>query len=233
MAVAVLTAQMEFYRALRAHGYHPADALGLAAGGLLLLGAYNRGTGALSFGLTMTVIAAFLWFLADRERARVAENLAVTLLGVVYIPFLAAHVILMTGLPHGAAITICYLGLVALNDVSAFATGSIFGKHQMAPNVSPKKSWEGTIGATILMFLLALIVGPLISPFTVGSSLALAAVVSLVAPIGDLASSVLKRDLGLKDWGNVLPGHGGLLDRIDALVLVAPAAYWLIRFVVF
>ncbi|MGZ4105140.1 MAG: phosphatidate cytidylyltransferase [Actinomycetota bacterium] len=233
VAAAALAAQVEFYRALRSHGFNPADLLGLAAGGLLLLGAYNRGAGALSFGMTMTVIAAFLWFLADRERERVAENLGVTLLGVVYVPFFAAHVILMTGLPHGPAITICYLGLVALNDVSAYATGALFGKHPMAPSVSPKKSWEGTIGATILMFLLALIVGPLITPFTIGSSLALAAVVTVVAPLGDLSESLIKRDLGVKDMGTMLPGHGGVLDRIDSLLLVAPAAYWLIRVVVF
>jgi len=233
VAAAVLAAQAEFYRALRTRGFHPAEMLGLAAGAVLLVGAYHRGTTALSFVLTMTVIASFLWFLADAKRERVTENLAVTLLGVVYVPFLGAHVILMTGLPHGAAITICYIGLVALNDVGAFATGVLFGRHQMAPNISPKKSWEGAIGATVLMFLLALIVGPLIAPFTIWTSLGLASVVTVIAPLGDLASSALKRDIDIKDWGSVLPGHGGLLDRIDALLLVAPAAYWLIRVAVF
>jgi len=229
----VLAAQAEFYRAMRTHGFQPADMLGLAAGAVLLVGAYNRGTTALSFALTMTVIASFLWFLADPNRQRVAENISVTLLGVVYVPFLGAHVILMTGLPHGATITICYIGLVALNDIGAYASGVLFGKHPMAPNVSPKKSWEGTIGATALMFLLALIVGPLLTPFKLWSSVALAGIVTVLAPLGGLASSVLKRDIDIKDWGSVLPGHGGLLDRIDALLLVAPAAYWLIRVAVF
>jgi phosphatidate cytidylyltransferase len=233
VAAAVLTAQWELYRAFRQHGFHPAELLGLASGAVLLVGAYNRGSTALSFGLTMTVIAAFLWFLADPNRDHVAENLSGTLLGVVYVPFFGAHVILMTGLPHGAAITVSYIGLVALNDVGAYATGVLFGKHQMAPKVSPKKSWEGTIGATVLMYLLALIVGPLITPFTVGSALALATVVAVVSPMGDLAASLIKRDLGVKDFGHVLPGHGGALDRIDALLLVAPAAYWLVRVVVF
>jgi phosphatidate cytidylyltransferase len=233
VSVAVLAAQAELYRALRTHGFHPAEWLGLAAGAVLLVGAYNRGATALSFGLTMTVIASFLWFLVDPKRERVAENLSVTLLGVVYVPFFGAHVILMTGLPHGATITICYIGLVALNDIGAFATGVLFGKHPMAPNVSPKKSWEGTIGATALMFLLALIIGPLLTPFKLWSSVALAAVVTVVAPMGDLAESLIKRDLGVKDMGTVLPGHGGVLDRIDSLLLVAPAAYWLIRVTVF
>ena len=211
----------------------PAELVGLVGGAGLLVGAYLKGTTALSFGLTMTLIATFLWFLADPKRERVAEGIAVTLLGVVYVPFFGAHVILMTGLPHGAAITICYIGIVAANDIGAYATGSLFGKHPMAPTVSPKKSWEGSAGATLLVFVLALTVGPHIAPFTIGSAVALAAVAAVVAPLGDLAESLIKRDLGVKDMGTLLPGHGGVLDRIDSLLLVAPAAYWLIRVAVF
>ena len=233
VAVAVLAAQAELYRALRTRGFKPADAVGLLAGAGILIGSYSRGTAALSFGLTMSVIASFLWFLADPKREHVAENIAVTLLGVVYVPFFGAHVILMTGLPHGAAITICYIGIVAASDIGAYAAGSLFGKHPMAPTVSPKKSWEGAAGATAFMFILALTVGPHIAPFTLGSAITLAAVAAVVAPLGDLAESLIKRDLGVKDMGTMLPGHGGVLDRIDSLLLVAPAAYWLIRVAVF
>lgn len=229
----MLTAQAELYRALRSRGFKPATLIGILAGAGILIGAYNRGTTALSFGLTMTVIATFLWFLADPKRERVVENVAVTLLGVVYVPFFGAHVVMMSGLPHGPAISICYIGVVAASDIGAYASGSFFGKHPMAPSVSPKKSWEGAAGATVFMFVLALTVGPHIKPFTIGTSLALAAVAAIVAPLGDLAESLIKRDLGVKDMGTVLPGHGGLLDRIDSLLLVAPAAYWLIRVAVF
>lgn len=229
VAVAVLAAQAELYRAFRARGFKPAELLGLVAGAAILIGSYSRGTAALSFGLTMTLIASFLWFVVDPGRERVAENVAVTLLGVVYVPFFGAHVILMTGLPHGTAITIGYIGIVAASDIGAYAAGSLFGKHPMAPAVSPKKSWEGAAGATLLMFVLALSVGPHIKPFTIGSALAVAAVAAAVAPLGDLAESLLKRDLGVKDMGTMLPGHGGVLDRIDSLLLVAPAVYWLVR----
>jgi len=229
----VLAAQAELYRAFRARGFKPADALGVLAGAAILIGAYNRGTTALSFGLTMTVIASFLWFLADPNRERVVENVAVTLLGVVYVPFFGAHVVMMNSFPHGPAVTICYIGIVAASDIGAYAAGSFFGKHPMAPAVSPKKSWEGAAGATVFMFILALAVGPHIAPFKLGSALALAAVAAVVAPLGDLAESLIKRDLGVKDMGTILPGHGGVLDRIDSLLLVAPAAYWLIRVAVF
>ena len=199
----------------------------------MLIGAYNRGTTALSFVLTMTVIATFLWFLADPKRGHVADNIGVTLLGVVYVPFFGAHVVMMNSFPHGPAITICYIGIVAASDIGAYASGSFFGKHPMAPSVSPKKSWEGAAGATIFMFVLAIAVGPHIAPFHLGTALAVAAVAAVVAPLGDLAESLLKRDLGVKDMGTILPGHGGVLDRIDSLLLVAPAVYWLIRVAVF
>jgi phosphatidate cytidylyltransferase len=103
----------------------------------------------------------------------------------------------------------------------------------MAPSVSPKKSWEGALGATVFVFIAALIGGPFMPPFTLGSALAVAAVVAVASPLGDLAESLIKRDLGVKDMGTILPGHGGVLDRIDSLLLVAPVFYWLIRVVVF
>jgi phosphatidate cytidylyltransferase len=232
VSVAILAAQWELYRAFRVRGFKPADVLGLLAGAGVLIGAYHYGPTALSFGSTMAVAGTFVWFLVQPSKERVAENIAATLLGIVYVPVFGAHVILMTGLPHGAAITISYIGLVAITDIGAYATGSFFGKHPMAPSVSPKKSWEGAVGATVFVFIAALIGGPFMPPFTLGSALAVAAVVAVASPLGDLAESLIKRDLGVKDMGTILPGHGGVLDRIDSLLLVAPVFYWLIRVVV-
>lgn len=226
-ATAILIAQYELYRAMRTAGFAPATTLGLAAGSLLLMGAYRDGVGALSFGLTMTVLATFGWFLLGKERERVGESIAATLLGVVYVPFLGAHVVMMHGLEHGAALTVCYIALTAFYDIGAYASGVFFGKHLLAPAISPKKSWEGAAGATLFVFFTALLVGPLITPWTAGSSALLALAVSVLAPMGDLAESLIKRDLGVKDMGTLLPGHGGSLDRIDALLFVAPAAFWL------
>jgi phosphatidate cytidylyltransferase len=103
----------------------------------------------------------------------------------------------------------------------------------MAPSVSPKKTWEGAAGATVLVFVLALALGPVLGPFTAAEAAVLAAIAAVVAPLGDLAESLVKRDLQVKDMGSLLPGHGGVFDRIDALLMVAPAAYWFVRTVVF
>ncbi|MGH2725735.1 MAG: phosphatidate cytidylyltransferase, partial [Actinomycetota bacterium] len=228
----ILLALQEFYAALSSRGYRPATALGLAGGALVLVGSYWKGPQALSFGLALTVVGSFLWFLVDPERDRVATNIGVTVLGVAYIPVLGAHAILIRDMPQGIAHEIAFIGAVAFYDIGAYASGSFFGKHKIAPAVSPSKTWEGALGATVFVFVSALLIGPHLGFLDVGSSALLALAASTLAPLGDLVESMLKRDLDIKDMGTLLPGHGGALDRLDALLFTAPAAYWIFHSVV-
>ena len=228
-AAAILLAQYEFYGALSRRGYRPATAVGMATGAVILAGAFWRGPQALSFGVVLSLVGSFLWFLVEQNRDQVVTSIAVTIVGVAYVPMLGAHAILIQGLPHRVALEIAFIGAVAFYDIGAYAFGSFFGKHKIAPSVSPSKTWEGAAGATVFVFVCALLIGPHLHGLDVSSSLALAAAAALLAPLGDLAESMLKRDLGTKDMGTLLPGHGGALDRIDALLFVAPAAYWLFR----
>ena len=228
----ILLAQWEFYAALTSRGYGPATALGMAGGALVLVGSYWKGPQALSFGIVLTVVGSFLWYLVDPNRDRVATNVGVTVLGVAYIPMLGAHAILIRELPHGIAHEIAFIGAVAFYDIGAYASGSFFGKHRIAPAVSPSKTWEGAIGATIFVFAMALLIGPHLGLLDVGSSALVALAASVLAPLGDLVESMLKRDLDIKDMGTILPGHGGALDRLDALLFAAPAIYWILRSVV-
>lgn len=228
----ILLALQEFYAALSSRGYRPATSLGLAGGALVLVGAYWKGPQALSFGLALTLVGAFLWYLVDPERDRVATNIGVTVLGVAYIPMMGAHAILIRDLRQGIAHEIAFIGAVALYDIGAYASGSLFGRHKIAPAVSPSKTWEGAAGATIFVFGMALLIGPHLGLLDVGSSALLAAAAAILAPLGDLVESMLKRDLDIKDMGTILPGHGGALDRLDALLFTAPAAYWIFRAVV-
>jgi len=228
-ATAILIAQYEFYGALSRRGYRPATALGVAGGAVVLAGAYWHGPQALSFGLVLTIVGSFLWFLMEQNRDDVTTNIAATVFGVVYVPMLGAHAILIRALHDGIALELAFIGIAAFYDIGAYASGSIFGKHKIAPAVSPSKTWEGAAGATVFVFGMALLIGPHLGPLDVGSAALLALAASVLAPLGDLAESMLKRDLDTKDMGSLLPGHGGLLDRIDALLFVAPAAYWLFR----
>ena len=103
------------------------------------------------------------------------------------------------------------------------------GRHPLAPNISPNKTWEGLVGGAVFSILVSAVVVGDIHPWTPANAALLGVVVAVVAPIGDLCESLLKRDLRLKDMGTLLPGHGGVLDRVDALLFVLPATYYLVR----
>ena len=107
--------------------------------------------------------------------------------------------------------------------------GSAFGRHPLAPSVSPNKTWEGLLGGAVAAVLVAVIVVHFIHPWTISKALVLGIVVAVVAPIGDISQSMIKRHLGVKDMGRLMPGHGGILDRVDGLLFVLPATYFVVK----
>jgi phosphatidate cytidylyltransferase len=225
----VLLAVTELNQVLRARATRPAAAVVYPMTVLLLVGAYLKGPAALSFGLVLTVFAAFGWYLVDRGRTEVTRNVAATVFAVLYLPFLAAHLPLVVArADHYVGAVIGYALLVVVYDTAAYATGATIGRHPLAPHISPNKSWEGAAGATVLTLLVGAFVLPLWEPWTLSSGLTLAALACVVAPLGDLSESMLKRDLAVKDMGSILPGHGGMLDRIDALLFMAPVLYYVL-----
>jgi phosphatidate cytidylyltransferase len=228
LAIVVL-ALLELLTVLQARATRPARPVVLAMAVVLLAGAYLEGPSALSFGLLLTLLAAFGWYLVDPGRTEVTRNVAATVLAVVYVPFMAAHLALVVArADHYVGAIIGYAALVVIYDTGAYATGATLGRHPLAPHVSPNKTWEGSAGATVACLLAGVLLLPLWEPWTLASGLVLAAVTCVVAPLGDLAESMLKRDLAVKDMGSILPGHGGMLDRIDALLFAAPALYYVL-----
>jgi phosphatidate cytidylyltransferase len=143
----------------------------------------------------------------------------------VYVVFLASFAVLLVAQPEGQWWTLAFLILVISADTGAYVSGLNFGKHPMAPSISPKKTWEGFIGAG----LVCMIAGVLLSIFMLDQDwwfgLIFGAVILLTATFGDLAESLIKRDLGIKDMSSWLPGHGGFLDRLDSILPSAAAAY--------
>jgi phosphatidate cytidylyltransferase len=236
-AIVILFAQGEFYFALQKQHFQPATALGLASGALVLGAAYYQGESAMLAMMALSVVASFLWFMTvpSQHRRNVAANLGLTILGVAYIPMLGGYALTTLAAfgDQGREIILAIVGLTIAYDIAAFGVGYFWGSRPLAPHISPKKSWEGAVGATLVVIAVAVgAVAPSVEIFdTVGRSVGLALVVAVFAPLGDLSESLIKRDLGIKDMGSILPGHGGVLDRIDSLLFVAPAAFMFLRLI--
>lgn len=233
--IVVLFALGEFYLAMQKRHYQPATALGLVSGALILGAGYYRGENAMLAIMALSLFATFLWYMTvpAHHRRNVVSNIAITVLGVAYIPLLAAYALAVLKLPDGEGLTLSIIGLTFVYDTAAFGVGYFWGSRPLAPNISPKKSWEGAIGATLVVMAVAVaVVGNYVTLLdTVPRSVGLAVVVALFAPLGDLAESLLKRDLQIKDMGGILPGHGGVMDRIDSVLFVAPAAFIYLRMI--
>ena len=237
VAGVLVLAAAELYGALHRGGYQPATLLGLVGVGALSGAAYWKGETAIPLVLALAATFSLLWYLVGVNRNAATMNAAVTLFGIVYIGLLGAYAALILRIPDlgegdGRGILIGVVIAVVANDVGAFVIGRQAGRAPMAPNISPNKTWEGTIGGGLASILVSFVVLGIIgiAPWDSGSALALGVLVAVVAPLGDLSESMLKRDLGVKDMGAVLPGHGGLLDRFDALLFCLPATYYLCRF---
>lgn len=244
LTLIVVASAAEGYAALRKAKLRPATFPGLLATVALMLAVYADGLAAAPIVLACLVVATFAWQIGLVARKRrvlggarsgVALGVASTVLVFLWVGFFGSFAALLVSpgqFPdrHGIAFLLGALIATVADDTLALAAGRLFGRHPMAPVVSPNKTWEGlaggAIGAVVISFL---VTGYLISPWTPSSAAILGAVVAVVAPLGDLAESLVKRDLGLKDMGTLLPGHGGLLDRLDALLFVMPAAYYLAR----
>jgi phosphatidate cytidylyltransferase len=230
----ILFGQFELYMTMQRKKYQPATALGLVLGGFTLAGAYFKGEPAMLFMLALAFFTSFLWYMAAAPQTRVGlvGNIGATVLGVAYAPLLGGYVFLILTIPgEGRSLMLAVLGLTFLNDIAAFVGGSLYGSRPLAPSISPRKSWEGALIATIATLPFAIAIVPSIDGMDIPKAVALALIVSVFGPLGDLAESLLKRDLGVKDMGNVLPGHGGVLDRIDSALFVAPAAFYFLRLI--
>jgi phosphatidate cytidylyltransferase len=229
IALAAGAGVWEMTRALKVTGAEP-PLIPLLGGALLMVGlAWHDGPDSLLIGLVVTIVAALLWRLADGFKA-VRKAFTPTVMVAVYVPFLLSFAVLLQ-LPDadqdGRWRILCTLFAVVFSDTGGYIAGVFLGKHKMAPSISPGKTWEGFAGsicaaaigsAAFLYFLLDI-------PSYWG--LLFGAVVSVVAVVGDLAESMLKRDLGLKDMSNLLPGHGGIMDRLDSILFAVPTAYLL------
>jgi phosphatidate cytidylyltransferase len=194
-------------------------------GAVAMIGAsFVRGGQALTICFGLTCIAVLLWCVMDGVQGSI-RDITGGIFVAAYVPLLASFSILLLAEPDGDKRVIVFIGVTICSDIGGYVVGVIAGKHPMAPSVSPKKSWEGAGGSVFACVIAG--VGTVIlllgGSWWAGAILGLALAVS--ATIGDLTESTIKRDLGIKDLGNILPGHGGFMDRMDSLLLSAPVAW--------
>lgn len=191
----------------------------------MVVSAYRGGTEALFVAFVLTVAAAVVWRALDGSGLSAVRDSAAAVFAAAYLPFLAGFVVLMLAQPDGEIRVVLFVLLAVANDTGGYIAGVMLGRHPLAPTVSPKKSWEGLAGSIVL----ATVVGVLGAVYGLGESpvlgIALGVMTAVTATVGDLAESLLKRDLELKDMGSLLPGHGGVLDRLDSMIITAPFVY--------
>jgi phosphatidate cytidylyltransferase len=235
VCVVVLLATAEAYAAFRRAQYHPATLLGLVAVLSLLIETYNKGVAALPLVLVLLVAGSFVWYLARVEpAAEPVSGISSTVFVFVWVGAFGSFAALLLNpnlFPdrHGIAFVLAAVIVTVADDVGSLLVGAAMGRHQLAPSISPNKSWEGLIGGAVAAILVSVIVVHFIHPWTLGKAALYGVVVAIVAPLGDLSQSMIKRHLGIKDMGRLLPGHGGILDRVDGLLFVIPATYFVVK----
>jgi phosphatidate cytidylyltransferase len=234
VAVIVGLASLELFEAFRRAGHRPASVLGLLGSVALVVAAYKRGVRAFPDIGVLVLVFSMLWYLSGVVKARANANIGITLLGFGYVGGLGGFAGLLLTQKDGVGLllgmAICAVGY----DLFGYFVGSQFGRSRIAPTISPNKTLEGLLAGMSAAIVLGVIVSGVIklTPWDtkVSYGLALGVVVAVMAPLGDLCESMIKRDLGVKDLGAILPGHGGVLDRFDAMLFCLPAVYYLARY---
>ena len=195
----------------------------------ILVSAYVAGMEALFVAFVLTVGGIVVWRVLDGSGPRAVRDATSGVFAAAYLPLMAGFVMLMLAAEDGALRVALFILLCVANDTGGYVVGVLIGRHPLAPSVSPKKTWEGLLGSVVLASVVGVLGVHLMfdGDPAVGALLGVATVA--VATLGDLGESLIKRDLELKDMGTLLPGHGGILDRIDSMLLAAPVVYLLLE----
>ncbi len=234
-------ASKEYVKILEHKGFYPSLKIILASEALLAIITYFDRTQYVALALTVCTFAAFMWVLF-RGRQPYIANVATTILGFVYCGYFPLHLQLLRDISSsqyndGLGFVVMMFVAIMMTDIGCYYAGTRFGKHKLAPVISPNKTIEGSIGGAISAVIGACIIGLFINYFFVEISWYIPVLVGIIctifAQIGDLCESLIKRDAGVKDSGNSLPGHGGFLDRSDSFIFTIPVMYYFCKYFVF
>ena len=227
LAAAVSLGIYEIVKALRSIGARP-PMVPLQVGGVaMVVLSYRNGSDALFLALVLTVLSCLAWRLADPAEGFLRDVAAATLTAT-YVPFLAGFASLLAIPADGPRRVTAFVAVVVCSDVGGYAAGVLFGKHPMARSISPKKTWEGLVGSALACSVAGAVLFVTLFEASVLLGVVYGLAVTATATLGDLGESMVKRDIGIKDMGNLLPGHGGIMDRMDSLLPTAPVAWLLL-----
>lgn len=185
-----------------------------------------QGAGLLGIALFLGAFGTWAVPIVQDRSENVTSDVGRALIGFLLIWFFIHGIFLMHLGPIGVGACIFAIVNVSITDSFALIFGRIFGRNKFRPVLSPKKTWEGVFGGIMMAGIAGYVAQPLLDPLTAVETAGLAVMMAIIGTMGDLMLSALKRDLELKDWSQMLPGHGGILDRVDSFILVAPALYW-------
>ena len=226
VVLAALVAVWELSNALASSGIRvPVVPVSLGAGAMLV-GAWAGGAELLVVAMGLTVLAILVWRMPGGANGFVRDVTA-SVFVTGYVPLLGAFVVLMLVPADGALRVVAFIVGVVASDTGGYVAGVLAGKHPMAPTISPKKSWEGFAGSVIGSGVAGWLTVTYLLDGVPWVGVLLGVATAVTATLGDLSESLVKRDLGIKDMGRILPGHGGLMDRLDSILMVAPVA-WLV-----
>ncbi|MCD6453197.1 MAG: phosphatidate cytidylyltransferase [Dehalococcoidales bacterium] len=239
IAVLGILAAIEFYRMVANAKAPPLTYFGIIWTALFIL---SRDSGLLSqlaphlnlslvtpLLLTSAVVISLIGLLARQRREGALTSWVWTMAGILYIGWLLGHLVALRGLSNGRNWVFLVLFITWVSDTAAFFIGRRFGQHKLAPSISPGKTWEGAIGGVggaIVMSLLFSTSTPFQLPLSYQQAIPLSILVSVFGQIGDLIESLIKRNMGVKDSSKLMPGHGGILDRIDSIILAGVVVYY-------
>jgi len=242
VALQITLGLIEFYRMMRGKELEPVVPLGLLAGlGVLWVAFYSHG-GQGDFLATAAVMLVLALSLRRAPRPRQVESMAVTIFGVLYVGWLSAHLVLLRELPwragtayaDGMSYVLLAFFITWSCDTGAYAVGRLLGRSRPWARISPRKSLEGAVGGLVSAVVGAFVARAWFAPYLGrGDALVLGCLVGVFAQVGDLVESLLKRDARHGDSSDIIPGHGGILDRFDSLYFGAPLVYYYLKLVVF
>jgi len=237
----IILASKEYVKILEHKGFYPSFKIIFASEIILALIMYFERTDYVAGALTLCTFGSFLWVLF-RGRQPYIANVATTILGFVYCGYFPLHLLLLRNIhsadfSSGLGFVVMMFTAILMTDVGCYYVGTKFGKNKLAPVISPNKTIEGSLGGILSAIIGAVVVGLFINywyePLNWYISFFAGLICTIFAQIGDLCESLIKRDAGVKDSGNSLPGHGGFLDRCDSFIFTIPVMYYFCKYFVF